>query len=65
MRKTPDDPALLREEIERTREELVDTISRLHGKVDRARQLPVFLLAASGFGLVVLTAVFGTGYYLS
>lgn len=45
---------LLREEIERTREELVDTISRLHGKVDRARQLPVFLLAASGFGLLLI-----------
>jgi hypothetical protein len=50
----PDDPALLREEIERTREEIVDTIAQLRGKADRVSRLPVVLLAASGFGLLVL-----------
>jgi hypothetical protein len=51
---TPSDPALLREEVERTREEIVDTIALLRGKVDRARRVPVAVIAAGGLGLLVL-----------
>jgi hypothetical protein len=50
----PSDPALLREEIERTREELVDTITLLHGKLDRARAVPAAVIAAGGVGVLVL-----------
>jgi hypothetical protein len=53
----PEDPALLREEIERTREEIVDTIERLRGKADQARRVPVALIAAGGLGLVVLVVL--------
>lgn len=54
MSERPTDPALLREEIERTREELVDTITRLRGKADQARRLPIAVLAASGVGVLIL-----------
>lgn len=54
MSRPPTDPALLREEVERTREELVDTIAQLHGKVDRARRVPVALVAAGGAGVLLL-----------
>lgn len=54
MTTRPDDPALLREEIERTREEIVDTIERLHGKVDRARRIPTAVIAAGGVGVLLL-----------
>jgi hypothetical protein len=50
----PDDPALLREEVERSREEIVDTIARLHGKVDRARKIPAAVIAAGGVGVLLL-----------
>jgi hypothetical protein len=51
---TPSDPALLREEVERTREEIVDTINLLRGKVDRARKVPVVLIATGSLGVLVL-----------
>ena len=51
---TPSDPALLREEVERTREEIVDTINLLRGKVDRARKVPVALIATGSLGVLVL-----------
>ncbi|MFC0543370.1 hypothetical protein [Kutzneria chonburiensis] len=51
---TPSDPALLREEVERTREEIVDTINLLRGKVDRVRKVPVALIATGSLGVVVL-----------
>lgn len=57
MTTRPDDPALLREEIERTREEIVDTIARLHGKVDRARKVPVAVIAVGGLGVLVLVVL--------
>jgi CHASE3 domain sensor protein len=50
----PADPALLREEVERTREEIVDTINRLHAKANHARQVPMALIAASGVGLLLV-----------
>ncbi|MBB5897201.1 DUF3618 domain-containing protein [Kutzneria kofuensis] len=57
MSSRPDDPALLREEIERTREEIVDTIARLHGKVDRARKVPAAVIAVGGLGVLVLVVL--------
>jgi hypothetical protein len=54
---TPSDPALLREEVERTREEIVDTINLLRGKVDRARKLPVALIATGSLGVLVLVVL--------
>jgi len=51
---TPSDPALLSEEVERTREEIVDTINLLRGKVDRARKVPVALIATGSLGVLVL-----------
>ena len=51
---SPSDPALLREEVERTREEIVDTINLLRGKVDRARKVPVALIATGSLGMLVL-----------
>ena len=51
--KSPD-PVVLRQEVERTRKELVDTVSQLHGKVDQARRLPVGLMVAGGVGVLVV-----------
>ena len=51
------DPALLREEVERTREEIVDTFELLHGKMERARRVPVGLAVAGGLGPLVLVVL--------
>jgi hypothetical protein len=48
------DPALLRDEIERTREEIVDTIARLHGKAERARRVPAALHVGGGLGILLV-----------
>jgi hypothetical protein len=53
----PTDPALLREEVLRTREEIVDTIAQLHGKVDRARRIPVAVIAAGSAGLLLVVVL--------
>lgn len=48
------DPAQLREEVDRKRAELVETVDQLQGKVDRVGRVPLGLAVAGGVGVLLV-----------